>query len=231
MVNSHPSEKCIRSRTNDSTSALNIHVKKCDPQSSSPVELMERFTSGCAYRREDFHIYLLMWIVKRCRPFSIVEDDELQMLFRMLYKNVVIPSQKTISRHIKLFHMLCQSKVISTLQNYKGVIHIGLDTWTAGNGAPFMGITIHRCVDGAIQSMILDFIHLTANHTGEYLASEVHSCLERFKITDKLLTLAGDNASNNGTLIECLNKKIISWGGHRNRIRCLGHICYDRREL
>lgn len=220
----HPSERCIRSRCNDSTSALIQHVKKCDPQNSHPAELMERFTSGCSYRREDFHVWLIIWIVKRCRPFSIVDDDELRLLFQMLYKGVHIPSQSTISRHIKIFHTLCLSKVVSTLREYKGAIHIGLDTWTAGNGTPFMGITIHRCVDGVIQSLILDFIYLTANHSGEYLATEVYNCLERFGVTNKLLALAGDNASNNGTLIDCLNRKIVAWGGHRNRVRCLGHI-------
>ena len=146
------------------------------------------------------------------------------MLFTMLYKNVDLPTQRTISRHIQLYHSLCMEKAITVLKAYKGAIHIGLDTWTAGHGVPFMGITIHQCVDGKIQSMILDFIHLTANHTGEYLAQEVYNCLCKFGIQKKLLGLAGDNASNNGTLVDSLAKLISMWGGRGNRVRCLGHI-------
>ena len=167
---------------------------------------------------------ILLWIIKRCRPFSVIDDNELRMMFAMLYQNVSIPSQRTISRHVSIFHSLCQDKVVSILKEYKGAIHIGLDTWTAGHGVPFMGITVHRCVDGEMESMILDFIHLTANHTGEYLAKEVHACLQRFGILEKLCGLAGDNASNNGKLVDCLANLIPAWGGQKNRIRCLGHI-------
>ena len=123
-----------------------------------------------------------------------------------------------------MYYSLCLEKAVTVLKAYKGAIHIGLDTWTAGHGVPFMGITLHRCVDGRIQSMILDFIHLTANHTGEYLAQEVYNCLCKFGIQKKLLGLAGDNASNNGTLVNSLAKLIPLWGGQDDRVRCLGHI-------
>ena len=218
------SKACRRNRGNDSTSALRNHARVCDPRATASSHMMESFASGCSYRREDFHIAILMWIIKRCRPFSIIDDSELREMLTMLYKSVSIPSQRTISRHVETFYSLCHTKVVATLKEYKGAIHIGLDTWTAGNGVPFMGVTLHCCVDDKIQSMILDFIHLTANHTGEYLAKEVHACLQRFSIQDRLLSVASDNASNNGTLVDCLARLLPAWGGQRNRIRCLGHI-------
>ena len=223
-VCSNPSQVCKRYRGNDSTSSLVHHARKCDPQVQPETNSIEHFASGCGYRREEFHVLILLWVIRRCRPFSIVEDTELQSLFSMLYKKVSIPSQRTISRHINIFHQLCKDKVISTLKSYKGAVHIGLDTWTSGHGIPYMGITIHRCVDGSLQSMILDFIRLTSNHTGDYLAKEVFNCLKSYGLADKFLGLASDNASNNGRLINCLQRLVPTWGGKKRWIRFLGHI-------
>lgn len=224
ILNRNPSETCVRHRGNSSTSCLRIHVDKCEPSESESRNVMERFVAGCSYQQEDYHILFLKWIIKRCRPFSIAEDKELRALFEMCYAGVKIPRQQTVSRHIKIFHQMCFKKVVSTLENYKGAIHIALDAWTSGNGTPYMGITLHRCVDGEMMSMILDFIHLTENHTGDYLATEVHKCLERFGVLSKLQAIAGDNASNNDTMIRSLALKLSSWGGKRNQVRCLGHI-------
>lgn len=220
----NPSEICIRHRGNSSTSCLRVHVEKCDPPESASRNVMESFASGCAYQQEEFHILFLKWIILNNRPFSICEDKELRTLFAMCYKGVKVPREHVVSRHIKIFYSMCFKKVILALDNYKGSIHIGLDAWTAGNGTPFMGITLHRCVDGEIKSIILDFIHLTENHTGEYLAMEVHRCLERFGILSKLRAIAGDNASNNEKMLKCLAQKLNGWEGKKNQVRCLGHI-------
>lgn len=220
----NPSEIVVRHRGNDSTSCLLTHVRKCEPEATISRDIMERFASGCTYQNEEFHILCLKWIIKGCRPYSIVEDKELRMMFQMCLNNVKIPRQNTISRHIKIFYSMCFKKVVSTLRNYNGAIHIGLDAWTAGNGMPFLGITLHRCIDGTVLSTVLDFIHLTDNHTGYYLATEVQKCLERFGLESKLCAIAGDNASNNEKMIRCLALRLSGWGGKTNQVRCLGHI-------
>ncbi len=48
--------------------------------------------------------------------------------------------------------------------------------------------------------------------------------LQLLTIHAQLLGLAGDNASNNQTMITCLGKKIPSFGGEMSHVHCVAHI-------
>lgn len=243
----NPSKSIVRACTDNSTHNLRDHIQGCTPEIIGPSQMMKKFTSGCSYTRATFHVDILTWIANNCQPFSVVDDPELRSLFKTLHEGVVVPRPMAISADMKTFHSLCKDKVSNILRSYKGAIHIAFDAWTASNMLPFLGVTAHRCVDGKIETIILDFIRyvspswllckiacllllpfsitsLRKNHTGSYLEQELRGCLEEFGITNSVLALAGDNASNNDKLIDQFSQNVFSHPGRANRVRCFAHI-------
>ncbi|KAJ5900313.1 uncharacterized protein N7473_004383 [Penicillium subrubescens] len=86
----------------------------------------------------------------------------------------------------------------------------------------------------------IEFVEIEGNHSGEKLADIVATVLDRFHISDKVMTITADNASNNNTLHRCLYQKlsqrydkylaetIIREGmmkfTQNSQIRCFAHI-------
>ncbi len=109
--------------------------------------------------------YLLaVWISRRHRPFLIVEDEELIAIFKMLYSKVEIPSASTISRDVREVFALSRKHVAKILQDYPGRLNLCLDGWTSPNVISFLGVTVHRVVDGKVVGFILDFIRCVSNN-------------------------------------------------------------------
>lgn len=107
--------------------------------------------------------YLLaVWIARRHRPFAIVEDPELRAIFHMLFDKVEIPSRSTVSRDVREVFAATRKQIRSLLRAYPGRLHLGLDGWTSPNVFSFLGVTVHRVVEGKVKQFILDFIRYVA---------------------------------------------------------------------
>lgn len=69
---------------------------------------------------------------------------------------------------------------------------------------------------------------MTVAHTGKNLAEAVFSALQYFDIADRTLGHTGDNASNNDTTLDELQKLYSqledSIAGRFTQVRCFGHI-------
>lgn len=59
---------------------------------------------------------IALWIARRARPFSIVEDPELLDIFTDLNSKCITPSRYTVSRDIKEIFVLSREKVGEILQ-------------------------------------------------------------------------------------------------------------------
>ncbi|KAJ3504337.1 hypothetical protein NMY22_g17960 [Coprinellus aureogranulatus] len=182
------------------------------------------YTSGTRYTAACHHVKLIIWIARCCRPFAIVTDPKLLNIFTDLHGPCKTPSALTISCDIKDAHQFTKLAFIKKLREVEGVIHVSADGWTSPNTIAFIGVIIQYIERGLIQSLTLDFIKLTAAHTGQYLATQLAECLQEFGIEDRILGFTGDNASNNDTLVEELSMLIPSFRGDAARIRCLAHV-------
>ena len=49
---------------------------------------------------------------------------------------------------------------------------------------------------------MLKFVELQGTHSGENMAKAIYVCLQELGLECKLLTITGDNTSNNETLIK-----------------------------
>ena len=66
------------------------------------MQTITEYAKGVNYSYARVRFLLAMWIARRHRPFTIVEDPEFKELLCMLYPRVEIPSRVTVSRNLKV---------------------------------------------------------------------------------------------------------------------------------
>lgn len=96
--------------------------------------------------------------------------------------------------------------------------------------ANILAITSHYIdEDFKLYEDLLDFRHLNCQHTGENLARVLYDILKYFNIHTRLYCITTDNAGNNGTLVQELERLLkvndgISRDSRKHHIPCLAHI-------
>ena len=79
--------------------------------------------------------------------------------------------------------------------------------------ADIIGITVHWIdADFNLHQELLAFDRLHDHHTGENMAGLVLEVLGNYDIADKLFCITTDNAGNNGTLCESLERMLEELG-------------------
>ena len=112
----NPSVIVTRVRHDESTSNLVRHSDRCTPSSTTAASSITSFAHGSTYSYPKFHVKLALWVARRHRPFSIVEDDELIDIFMDLNNKVEVPSRVTVSRDVKEIFQISRTKVAEILQ-------------------------------------------------------------------------------------------------------------------
>jgi hypothetical protein len=112
---SHPSIKVKRARHDESTSNLVRHADACDPDESTSRTITS-FAHGSTYSAPKLRVKLALWVVRRNRPFSIVEDPEFIEILTDLNNKVTISSRVTLSNDVKEIFKISQERVASLLQ-------------------------------------------------------------------------------------------------------------------
>ena len=111
-------------------------------------------------------------------------------------------------------------------------IALSLDVWTSKNHLPILGVIGHRVTeDFDYQERVLEFSELLGPHSGEILATAVEEMLIELDLEPKLITISGDNASNNermvSQLFQDLTRKLGAdplFRGASSYVGCLAHI-------
>ena len=100
----------------DSTGNLSRHVKMCEPQDTQEAEMITAFAAGVTYSPARLRFLLAMWVARRHRPFTVVEDPEFQQIVRMLYAKAQLPSHVTLLCDVQAIFAECKGKLIDYLQ-------------------------------------------------------------------------------------------------------------------
>ena len=148
----------IRHRRDTSTGNLAQHAAACAGAVVPDHKSINMFAHGSTYTKPRFRYLLAKWIFRNHRPFAIIQDKELLQILRMLYAKVEVPSPNTVSRDVREIFALTRKQVGNILQEYPGRLHLCLDGWTSPNVYSFLGVTVHRVVNGDMKTFILDFI-------------------------------------------------------------------------
>ncbi|KAJ5582500.1 hypothetical protein N7535_001120 [Penicillium sp. DV-2018c] len=75
---------------------------------------------------------------------------------------------------------------------------------------------------------LLRFEHIQGSHTGANLSQTVVQLLEEHGITNRVLSVTTDNASNNKTLVDCVKETMESIDSSDDiaiiRVPCIAHV-------
>lgn len=161
---------------------MDIMVKS---QSLSQQELLER--------------NILRWIIKEKLSFTTVESPAFYQIFHdILGISLPLSSRSTLRRRLVEEFGIQRLQLKEELAVTCKSIALSLDLWTSKNHLPILGIIGHWLTeDSQYQERVLDFTELYGVHSGENLATAVLSTLSDLDLQGKLISITGDNASNN----------------------------------
>ncbi|OAV90996.1 hypothetical protein PTTG_28118 [Puccinia triticina 1-1 BBBD Race 1] len=172
-----------------------------------------------------------IWCSEAARPFSALSNpSHLAILHPTVVKN--LPCRWTVLRDIHMLYSAVQQSYHSVLKAHKGALYLGVDGWQSPNGFDILGIMIYRLdhhgatdTNATLEAMPLNFICLSQNHTGEYLAEMVRLVVEKFGIPQKICGIVTNNASNNQVMVNELKKrKWACFQGEAQWVRCFAHV-------
>lgn len=139
-----------------------------------------------------------------------------------------IPSPRTIRRRLQGTITERQDSVLQKLPK-DGKLSVALDCWTSPFQQAFMAVTGYFLdKDWNYREILLGFEPLHGTHSGVNLSAVLLELLQKHQITDKVLAITTDNASNNSTMLSSIQDSIQSLEiGDRTtiiKVPCLAHI-------
>jgi hypothetical protein len=178
-----------------------------------------------------FYDQLLATIVSLRTSFRSIEDPQWRQLALMQNPLFPLPSATTMRTRLDQKRVVIEENMLSRVVP-GSKIALSLDCWSSGTRVAFMGV-IANYVDSKwnLIEELIGFEHLTDIHSGEALAIVVNNLLLRYQLTDRIISITTDNASNNGTMMGALNRSLVDaldkglfLDGKIQHIPCLAHI-------
>ncbi|KAJ9480686.1 hypothetical protein VN97_g12853 [Penicillium thymicola] len=164
-------------------------------------------------------------------PFLFVEHQKFRDLFsfaRLAPEPPSFPSRKVIRERLRGFVLQYQQETLQTLPS-GAKLSLALDCWTSPFQDAFMAITGYFLdKEWEYREVLLGFEPLSGTHSGVNLGKIVLQILQKHQITDRVLAVTTDNASNNKTLITAINDSIhelqLKTDSTIIQVPCLAHV-------
>ncbi len=168
--------------------------------------------------------------------FSAIESQFFQQMINDIPRvSMPFTSRNTLASRIKAEFELDRQQLIQELAISSQTIALSLDGWTSNNDIPILAIIEHWLTEDFIyKEVVLEFKKIEGIKSGENMARITSELLHELDIECKVLSITGDNASNNKTLVEELNSSLYEqfaespntphFRGQESYIRCLAHV-------
>jgi hypothetical protein len=175
---------------------------------------------------------ILRWVVTSKQPFTVIESPDFQQLFKDI-PGISLPfsSRHTLRQRLLEDFDQYRVKLKEELAATCKTIALSLDVWTSKNHLPILGVIGHWLTeDFGYRERVLEFTELHGPHSGENLATAIEELLVELDLKHKLLSITGDNASNNERMVLQLFENLQKSGantlfcGLGSYVRCLAHI-------
>jgi hypothetical protein len=176
---------------------------------------------------------ILRWIVVDKQPFTTIESPEFRQIFLNI-PGIALPftSRHTLRQRLMDDFDLQRAQLKEELKVTCKTIALSLDIWTSKNHLPILGIIGHWLTESFdYRERVLEFKELLGPHSGENLAAAVEEMLTELNLERKLITITGDNASNNERMVSELSQNLRRklgvdpiFRGLDSYVRCLAHI-------
>lgn len=188
-------------------------------EASNPFRSLDKYlkTGMCMkpFSQDNLSEALVELVVMEDLPFQFVDSPFFRALIEMLRPGTKVFGRTSLLKEIYLRYDYELELLKERLKSTSSKISVTGDCWTSSNNLPFLGVTAHYIdSDWTLKNTLLAFEYVDGEHSGERLASSLISLLDQFNISSKFLMITTDNASNNKTMIEQLEKKLGAREGH-----------------
>ena len=164
-------------------------------------------------------------------PFLFVEHQKFRDFFsfaRLAPEPPSFPSRKVIRERLRGFVLQYQQETLQILPP-GAKLSLALDCWTSPFQDAFMAITGYLLdKEWEYREVLLGFEPLSETHSGVNLVKVVLQILQKHQITDRVLAVTTDNASNNKTLMTAINDSIhelqLKTDSTIIQVPCLAHV-------
>ena len=137
---------------------------------------------------------------------------------------------------------ICQKNLVDLLKRTYSTVALSIDGWTSLNDLSMLAVNgTWAGPDIKLYRACFEFIEVQGAHLGENLAHYIYNIGKRLDILPKILTITGDNASNNDTICRHLANMLetefdrflddlqlrgqsMRFKGENSQIGCFGHI-------
>jgi hypothetical protein len=235
------------SQRQTTTSNMKTHLAKhgiypptSDVQSAKKRPDIRSFMGGkeSLTHQEVLERNIIRWVVTDMKAFTTVESPEFQKIFRDI-PGVEPPftSRHTFRDRIVQEFYTQRTELKNELAFTCKTIALSLDVWTSQNHLPILGVIGHWLTEEfEYRERVLEFTELQGAHSGENLASAVENMLVELSLEHKLISITGDNASNNEAMASELyfslsnrfgeqdENSTLLYRGLDSYIRCLAHV-------
>jgi len=184
---------------------------------------------------------LIHWVIETRQPFTVVEQPSFRDVFNSAGISVPVKSADTLRNRVQEEYNRYRDTTRQQLGITCRTVAVSLDLWTSENQIAILAVMGHwLTAEFEKKEKLLEFTEIEGPHSGENLAEVLVAMLEELGIAQKLLTLTGDNAGNNGTLCDSLHeallkkyddedhefrmKPLMRFRGRKSFIPCLAHV-------
>ncbi|KAJ5300123.1 hypothetical protein N7508_007366 [Penicillium antarcticum] len=218
------------------SSPMNAHIKagSCTRKPVQKIDQMLKqmptFPQNPSFSQERLAKAILDFISTAHLPFRIIEHTQFKDLVEVIQQapsKVNIPSARSMRRYLDSTVKSSQKEILRRLPD-RSRLSIALDCWTSPFQQAFMAVTGYFLdQDWNYCEVLLGFEHLHGSHTGENLSKTVIQLLTDHEITDRVLSVTTDNATNNNTLMMNIQETIQSQSRSDTlifRVPCIAHV-------
>jgi hypothetical protein len=182
-------------------------------------------------RRDVLRKLIVEWIVERRHAFSETQSLALRKIFEYLNpkSTIALKTRNTVKADTDKYFAAAKATVKERLSQARSRIHISYDLWSSPNHKAMIAIVAHwTAEDYEVKTALLAIREVHGGHTGESIASIVFPVLKEYEIHDRFGYYIGDNATNNDTSLEWLNRHMRKEGIpefdlKQRRLRCFAH--------
>lgn len=202
-------------------------MKRSSGQMDDFVERVEKHRSA-PLERTTFDNAFVSWAV--CDDISLRQACSGRLNYLLTAINPAAgdlhkTSKTSIRDMITGHYIVAKQQIKDALAMAVSKIHLSIDGWTSDSKLPLLGICAHFVTaDYELKTTLIALPFIHSRHTGITLSKIILEVIQEYEIEEKLGYFMMDNASNNDTMMEELQKSLPDLNVQQRRLRCLGHV-------
>ncbi|KAG9096989.1 hypothetical protein FS749_007324 [Ceratobasidium sp. UAMH 11750] len=185
------------------------------------------------FTREGLVERIIRWIAVDDQSLNAIEQPEFREILVYCGQGVLrdhdIPHRSKIAFEMHQVYLQEKELIVKAMQKSLGRISLTTDLWSDQLIRSFMAVTVHYidCLGDPAEHLVA-FRKIDGQHTGANVGHVLFSVLDEISMIGKIGHITMDNASNNNTLMDELEREFaarsLPFDAEENRVCCFPHV-------